>query len=417
MNVPLRTTPLQDALQAPEQFPLQAHALDQPDEVCIQRMWSKVDTRPATAQSKAQLFSLSGNGFFALASAALFVLAFITTTSYWDQRSALHLEAGAQAHELESTIHASQSARTLSFDDGSSIQMNQGAALSVLNNEGSSFITKLNEGRARFSVQPGGPRRWVIEAGDVSVEVVGTVFTVERDARGTSVSVERGTVIVNGNVPNGAVTLTRGMRIESHRPERARDSSQPGSSPAEQPSSEKQASPEAQPDAVSPANTSPGISLSDLEDEAPDDQSAVHPQLDQAQDSTAHPRKVPDTQEDDLGALLTQGDTARRQGDLQAAAEAYAAAAKLASPGDPRGAMASLSFAKVAADPAAVMSVLKKGLPAMPPSLREPALARLVRACQRAGRPEEAATFANQYIKEFPTGPRLKLVRSWAAQP
>lgn len=406
MNWSHQTSPLKDALRDPEQFPLQTHVISQLDEVCVQRIWSKVDTRPATVQNKAERFSLSGNGIFALASAALFILAFMGTTSFWDQRAALRLEAGVESHELQGTIHAPQSSRVLSFEDGSRIEMNRGAALRILSNEGRDFVTKLNEGRARFSVEPGGQRRWIVEAGDVSVEVVGTVFTVERKAQGTLVSVERGTVIVSGSVPDGKVTLTRGMHVESRRLLAAQSAQI-----AESNDSNSRESNEAENEAE-PADSS--ISLNDLIDEVPEPSTSA---LQQNPGNASANEGADEKGEDAVARLLAQGDVARRNRDLGAAAEAYSSAAQIAAPQDARGAMASLSFAKVSSDPAAVMRLLKSGLPAMPPSLREPALARLVRACQRAGRPQDAAAFASQYKKEFPTGPRLKLVRSWAAQP
>ena len=47
-------------------------------------------------------------------------------------------------------------------------------------------------------MRPGGPRRWSIECGIATVEVVGTRFTVERTAGGAHVAVERGVVLVRG---------------------------------------------------------------------------------------------------------------------------------------------------------------------------------------------------------------------------
>lgn len=76
-------------------------------------------------------------------------------------------------------------------------------------------VSSLRHGATRFEVKPGGPRRWIIQAGPVSVEVVGTVFTVERDERKVVVSVERGAVLVRGErVPDSVQRLTAGQRIE-----------------------------------------------------------------------------------------------------------------------------------------------------------------------------------------------------------
>jgi len=53
-------------------------------------------------------------------------------------------------------------------------------SLEVLNNDQSSFSTALRRGRATFEVHPGGPRRWTVEGGLATIEVVGTEFTLER---------------------------------------------------------------------------------------------------------------------------------------------------------------------------------------------------------------------------------------------
>ena len=58
----------------------------------------------------------------------------------------------------------------------------------------------LDRGRARFEVVPRAERPFVVQVGEVTVTVVGTVFTVERVADRIGVSVERGTVRVDWQV-------------------------------------------------------------------------------------------------------------------------------------------------------------------------------------------------------------------------
>jgi len=73
----------------------------------------------------------------------------------------------------------------------------------------------LGDGRALFDVQPGGPRKWSIEAGLATVEVVGTRFTVTREAVRVTVEVERGTVLARGErVPERVKRLVAGERLD-----------------------------------------------------------------------------------------------------------------------------------------------------------------------------------------------------------
>jgi transmembrane sensor len=64
---------------------------------------------------------------------------------------------------------------------------------------------RLEAGTARFSVAPDPSRTFRVLAGDVTVTVLGTVFTVAYDAKNVRVQVERGRVRVNG--PDGERTL------------------------------------------------------------------------------------------------------------------------------------------------------------------------------------------------------------------
>lgn len=64
---------------------------------------------------------------------------------------------------------------------------------------------RLEAGSARFSVAPDPSRTFRVLAGDVTVTVLGTVFTVGYEGQGVRVQVERGRVRVNG--PEGERTL------------------------------------------------------------------------------------------------------------------------------------------------------------------------------------------------------------------
>lgn len=100
----------------------------------------------------------------------------------------------------------------VALSDGSFVTVDEGAQVGVAANQPEQLTLQLKAGRTRFEVKPGGRRRWLIEAGIASVEVVGTVFTVERTPAGVHVSVERGTVLVRGeSLPDRLVRLEAGQ--------------------------------------------------------------------------------------------------------------------------------------------------------------------------------------------------------------
>jgi hypothetical protein len=64
-------------------------------------------------------------------------------------------------------------------------------------------------------------------------------------------------------------------------------------------------------------------------------------------------------------------------------------------------------------DPARAALALEASMNSMPRDLAEDALAREVDALGRAGRREDAARLAAQYLQRFPAGQRVKDVRRW----
>ena len=102
----------------------------------------------------------------------------------------------------------------VALDDGSSIVLDPHTELEVLENDGARMRLWMRSGAADFDVTPGGPRRWSIEVGVVSVEVIGTSFRVERRESNVHVSVTRGTVVVRGpTTPEGLVRLEAGSAV------------------------------------------------------------------------------------------------------------------------------------------------------------------------------------------------------------
>jgi len=108
-------------------------------------------------------------------------------------------------------VSADASAERFELDDGSSIELAPGSRLTTIEAGEARFVTLLERGRATFEVVPGGPRRWVVESGLATIEVVGTAFEVHREASRVRVLVRRGVVLVRGErVPERVARLVAG---------------------------------------------------------------------------------------------------------------------------------------------------------------------------------------------------------------
>ncbi len=111
-------------------------------------------------------------------------------------------------------IATAESDAIVSLNDGSELRVSPQTRLLPLELSERAVVLHLLRGRTRFSVKPGGPRRWVIEAGGASVEVVGTKFTVEREQGVVSVQVEEGKVLVrSAAIEDGVARLTAGQSL------------------------------------------------------------------------------------------------------------------------------------------------------------------------------------------------------------
>jgi transmembrane sensor len=258
------------------------------------------------------------------------------------------------------------------FVDGSSIELGQGAKLDVLNNDGERFIAMLRRGQAKFAVRPGGPRRWTIETGVASVEVVGTRFSISRSDQTVEVKVEHGVVLVRAErLPDGAQRLSAGdlLRI--------------GPEPAA---------------ALAPASGAGAV------------ESAGAPAPD---DSAAAPAAAPS----ELDGALSRADSARARGDVEAAISELERAVR--APGDgSRRSTAAFTLGKLLLDgagrPAQAAAAFGRCLALQPPAaLAEDALARLVEARSRAGDAAGARAAAAEYERRYPAGRRLQAVREW----
>ncbi len=171
------------------------------DPKAIDDVWSRLDAR-----RRAPLrwpFAVA----FACAVVALVVLLLRPTP---EEPKALHLGGGEAMALAVALTH------TTTLDDGSRIDVTRGTLVPTTN-DGSAVRFTLPQGHATFDVVPGGPRTWTIDAGLVTVTVLGTRFDVTRGDHEARVSVERGKVLVVGKgVPGGQIVLLAGDHVEVH---------------------------------------------------------------------------------------------------------------------------------------------------------------------------------------------------------
>ena len=111
----------------------------------------------------------------------------------------------------EATAGETVRAGQLRLADGSTASMvGEGSELELLKNTPSHIAMRLHQGQARFDVVPSTGRSFAVETGPYRVVVLGTVFEVTRGADEVVVYVERGKVRVYG--PAGAYDVAAGER-------------------------------------------------------------------------------------------------------------------------------------------------------------------------------------------------------------
>ena len=99
---------------------------------------------------------------------------------------------------VPASIEPNKSPLDVDFGLGAHVAVGQGAKLDVLEQSERAVVLALRRGLTQFDIRPGTGRRWRIESGSVSVEVVGTQFSVERSDTTIRVEVQRGRVLVRG---------------------------------------------------------------------------------------------------------------------------------------------------------------------------------------------------------------------------
>lgn len=182
------------------------------------RLWRSVRAR-VRRPARRRLPRRMALAFAAALGAAVAGAVFALTLHRWEpaapiarvERAGALLSADGRAI---GSLDAQASARVIRLSDRSEIRLERGGRIEPVLSTSSRFELLLARGAAEFAVTPGGPRRWSIDAGPARVEVVGTVFRVERLRERVNVSVSRGVVLVFGeDVPGRVRRLTAGQAL------------------------------------------------------------------------------------------------------------------------------------------------------------------------------------------------------------
>ena len=245
---------------------------------------------------------------------------------------------------------------------------------------------ELARGRGRFEVAPRPERPFSVRAGDVTITVIGTVFTVERVADRIGVTVTRGRVLVDWGV--GSRQLGAGedgwfppLVVEAPaRRQRPRLRLRPSPSPR-----------------------------------APRDRSARAPRRTERLGEASAPAAAAPARET-AESLLAAADAARLQGRAE---EGAALLRKILQDhrADPRAPLAAFTLGRVLLmelgqprQAAAAFAEARALAPDGP--FAEDALAREVEAWARAGDDAKARARARDYLRSYPSGRRAPAVRA-----
>ena len=356
--------------------PVREQLVERVDESTVQRVWSHVRARRG-GSGFAKGRALPAWSWSVVTALAVLVVAALGVR--WQEsttRPPLAVQSGPLVSKAGAALSMLGSERTSNneLSDGSSILLDSGSRLEVLENTSKTFVSVLRSGRGAFAVRPGGPRRWTVEAGLATVEVVGTRFSVTRLSDGVEVSVEHGVVLVRSELIQDHVQrLSAGQKLSIHAP----------SAPA-----------------VATGVPAPGVSLPFARPGA----SAVE-----------NPRLAPAS----LEQLLGRANEQRRQGDV-VGAEASLRRALSEHASEPQAALAAFTLGKLLSDvagrPSDAALAFARCLAMSPPSaLAEDALFRLAEAQTRAGDRDAASESAREYASRYPQGRHVRDVGRWIA--
>jgi transmembrane sensor len=396
--------------------PLRAELRPALSEASVQRMWRAIAakrTRPPRPAARAITAAL------VLAAAALLaLLVWRAPRSGADgaRSGALALAGGAEIGVLQ-VAAAAPAPAAFELSDGSTIVLSPGTRLSTLESTDRVFSALVSAGRIELDVKKGGPRRWSIECGVATVDVIGTRLLIERSATRVSVQVFEGTVLVRGErVPERIQRLSSGQSIEIDDTREQARGGAAASAPLPGGPAREDASP-----TEAPANKSvnatttaraPAVSWHELARRG--DYRGAYQAL-----GTQGIRR--ESAHGGVEELLALADMARLSGHPEDAAIPLARIVRDHA-GDPRSALAAFTLGKLQLDtlgqPAQAAASFQTALGlGLSTPLVEDALARIVEAHARSGNDVAARAAAAEYERRFPHGRRLEDARRWVNRP
>jgi hypothetical protein len=317
---------------------------------------------------------------------------------------------GKSLPERSRVVAPAQGGETLSFSDGSRVELGARAEIALSKLAPEEARLELARGHVDATIRKGTGRAWTVAAGPYSVHVVGTVFSVDWDAgsRFFAVNVREGKVLVTGkDLREGGVLLGRGERLE-------RRDSAPAAVKAPTELREKQSDVPLAASAALPSSVSEATIVS----RAKDDFLVAAARGNYTAAITAARRAGFDRLERDLSAkdLLLLANTARYAGSVS---EANGALLKLRArfPGSASAAHAALLLASQAEDrdknPNEAERWLRTFLVESPQGeLAAGARARLLAMLLRRGAQAEAEQVARDYLRLHPQGQHVAQARA-----
>jgi transmembrane sensor len=354
----------------------------------------------------------------------------------------LRLADGHPMVAVEATgIEAPTDRDLLSLSDGSHIQLYPGASLVPLETSATTFSLALRRGSAAFDVRPGGPRRWTVECGLATVEVIGTRFACERSPGRLRVRVEHGVVLVRSErLADRAQRLAAGEALDIVDMTAAAPAPAPAMAPAYAPATAP--APAAAPataSATSPATARPPVAApvaTELLGDPPPSplaEPAAAPSASAWRDLAVRGRHGeafralgPDgvhseSRRAGVDDLMALADVARLSGHPAAAVEPLERVLSEYS-GEPQAPLAAFALGRLELDslgrPERAARALERALAlGIASSLREDVRARLVEALVRTGDRDAARAAAAAYAKEFPRGRHAHQIDLWLAGP
>jgi transmembrane sensor len=314
----------------------------QPDvsEARIARLWSHVSLRLEHKRPRRLLWL--GRGAFGLTASAAFWFAL-------DAARVPTMGIGLAPTAFETRTDAS----SVALADGSAVELAPQSHLDLVESKQESVKLSLEYGRVTCDVAKNAKRAFSVVAGDVVVKVVGTKFSVSRNAGRVEVEVQRGVVEVK------SPTRAEPLRLAA------------GQSYREEPAERKPAVSEPEPARPEPPEPKPASSVSAARE------------------------------------LFDEANHVRRGGDTARAAELYESLLRRY-PSDGRAGLAAFELGRLRMDslndlPGAA-SALERAVTMTPGGFREDAIARLVRVYDSLGRSGECLRAKDRYLKSYPNG-------------